>query len=394
MNFFKISFPKQAIILLMFLTAVSCSNDEEPDMIQLAPLELDCSTSPADGETVTLEDRRIGVDYIINCTYGVAGDFIVDPGVTIQFGADAGIKVSTSGSIQLLGNTQDQVVLTGEDQIPGIWKGVFIQSSNVKNKIEFTTIEYAGGEAFNSNGDQGAVILWSDTQLNMNNTTISNSKTYGLNASYGGDELILEDNTITLCNAPMIIKGAYPTTISGGSYTGNTLDAIIVSADQLTGEHNWPKLDVVYHLPNGMQVIPGGTLTIMPGTIMAFGQDSRLFINEGASGPKPSLVAVGTQTDPIVFTSIDQTFGAWRGIYFDSPSTLNEIGFAIIANASNSAQSGAIETWYCTVLNVHDVHFIDIQNCALFQYVNNGCPNPVSTSDLNFDNVGDTICEN
>jgi len=396
MKTFKFISLKTTLILLLFATVLSnCEKDEDPIIEEILPLELDCNSSPASGETVTLVDRKPGVDYIINCLYNVGGDFKVDPGVTIQFGTDAGIKVSNSGSIQLLGTLEDQVVFTGEDKIAGTWRGIFIDSNDPKNKIEYAKIEYAGGEAFNSNGNQGAVIVWSDTRLDMNNNTISDSKTYGFNASYGGDELRLVDNIITSCDAPMYIEGAYPTTISGGSYTGNNLDAIIVVADQITGDHNWTKLDVPYHLPSGLQVIPGGELTIMPGAILQFGQDSRLFINEGASGPKPSLIAVGTQTEPIVFTSIDNTLSAWRGIYFDSPSSLNEIGFATIENATNANQTGAIEMWYGTVLDVHDVLFKDIQDCFIQQFISGGATNTLTTSNITFDNVGSTsVCQN
>ncbi len=393
----KFIFLQPAFLLLLFIVVLSsCTKEEEPPVEpELPPLVIDCSTRVNDGETFTLEDRNTGIDYIIDCVYLVDGDFMVNPGVTIQFGGDAGIKVSQSGSIQLLGTAQDQVVFTGEDKIRGSWRGVFIQSNDPKNTIEHAKIEYAGGGSFNSNGDQGAVIAYSDTQLNMNNTTLTNSSTYGFNASYGEGDFTLTNNTITSCAAPMLVEGAYPSAISGGSYTGNDLDAILVGADQITGVHNWSKLDVDYHLPAGLQVIPGGTLTIMPGAVLKFGQDSRLHINEGASGPKPSLIAVGTAADPIVFTSLDNTLRAWRGIYLDTPSTLNEIGFARIENASNSAQLGAIETWYGTVLNVHDVLFKDIPDCAIHQYISNGAPNTLTTSNLSFENVGTTvICQN
>ncbi len=397
MKTLKIKFPKTALILLLIAVLSSCSSDDEQEQIilELEALVIDCSTSVADGETLTLENRNTGIDYIINCVYVVNGDFIIKPGVTIQFGTDAGIKVSETGSIEVLGTAVDQVVFTGEDQIPGSWKGVFIDSNDLKNKIEYAKIEYAGGGYFNSNGDLGGVIVYSDSRLNMNNTTITNSEAYGFNASYGGDELILENNTITSCAAPMYILGVYPTTISGGSYIGNTLDAIIVERDFITENHTWTKLNVPYHFPSGVDVTPGGILTIMPGVVMKFGQDTRMYINEGASGPKPSLIAVGTVGEPIIFTSIDNTLSGWRGIYFDTPSTLNEIGFATIENASNSDQTGAIETWYGTVLNVHDVLFKNITNCAIHQYIFTGDPDTLTTNNLSYDNVGTSaICQN
>jgi len=388
------------IVLLLPIGIFSCEKvdpmDEDPMLENPAiPETLECNRLVEEGASLTLEDRGDGIDYIIDCVASVRGDLIIDPGVTIQFGTDAGIDVDGTGSIQALGTTQDQVVFTGEDKIAGAWKGILIDSNDPKNKIEYATIEYAGGDAFNSNNNQGAVIVWSDTRLNMNNTTITNSKTYGFNASYGGDDLSLDNNTITACDAPMYIEGSYPTTISRGSYTGNTLDAIIIQADQITGTHNWANLGVPYHVTSGLTVRAGGTLTIMPGAVLKFGQDSRLYINEGASGPKPSLIAVGTATEPIVFTSIDNTLSAWRGIYFDSPSSLNEIGFTTIENASNGEQDGAIEMWYGTVLNVHDVLFKNVANCAIQQFISGGGTNTLTTNNLSFDNVGtEGICQN
>ena len=99
---------------------------------------------------------------------------------------------------------------------------------------------------------------------------------------------------------------------------------------------------------------------INPGVEMAFGLDGKLEIPEGASGSKPSLIAVGTEQNPILFTAIDKVEGAWKGIWFDTPSALNEIGFATVEYASNDKQVGAIYAWYGTVLNVHDVLFKDI----------------------------------
>ncbi|WP_417196064.1 hypothetical protein [Bizionia sp.] len=380
-----------AISALMFVS--SCSSDDDtitPSIPELEALELsNCSSGIAEGETLILENRNNGVDYIINCTYPVNGDLIIDPGVTIQFGTDATIRVYNSGSIQALGTAQNKVVFTGEDKVPGSWKGLYIISSDVKNKIEYATIEYAGAV-----GDDGAILLWSDTHLKMNNTNITNSQTYGLHANTNNNELLLENNTITACKAPMYLDASYVSAISNGSYTGNNTDAIIVDRGFIDEDHTWTKLNVPYHFPNGVDVIAGGNLTVMPGVIMKFGQDSRLFINEGASGPKPSIIAVGTAAEPIVFTSIDNVMSAWRGIYFDSPNALNEIGFATIENASNPDQEGAIETWYGTVLNVHDVSFKDIQNCAIHQYKFPADPDTLTSSNLTYINVAHTFCQN
>lgn len=86
--------------------------------------------------------------------------------------------------------------------------------------------------------------------------------------------------------------------------------------------------------------------------------------------------------------------GAWQGIYFDTPSPLNKIGFATIEYATNANQEGAIEMWYGTVLNVHDVAFKDIQNCAIHQYISVGDPDTLTTSNLTYTNVTIPYCRN
>lgn len=349
------------------------------------------SSALATGETHTLNNINNGVDYIIDCVFVVNGDLTIDPGVTIQFGTNAGLKVSNTGSIQALGTSDIPILFTGEDKIAGSWRGVFIDSNDSKNTLQYTQIDYAGGESFNSNGDLGAVIVWSDTRLKMINSTIRQSAAFGFNASYGGDKLILQNNVITTSKAPMLVNGAYPTSISGGTYTGNETDSIFVNSDQISGQHNWTNLGVPYRIANRLVVIAGGELTIQPGVTLEFEDDGQLAVHEGASGSAPSLVAVGTEQQPITFTAVNKVLGAWQGIYFDTPSPLNEIAFATIAYASNSRQEGAISPWSDAVVNVHDVSFENIQKCAFYLAPFKANPN-LSTSNNTFTNVSDELC--
>ncbi len=355
--------------------------------------EIDCSTSSlvAEGEARTLHNINNGVDYIINCVYPVQGDLTIDPGVTIQFGTDAGIKVSTTGSLQVIGTPELPILLTGEDKTAGSWRGVFIDSNDSKNTLQYTQIEYAGGESFNSNGDLGAVIVWSDTRLKMTDSTIRHSAAYGFNASYGSDELTLKDNIITSSKAPMLIEAAYPTTISGGTYTGNETDAIVVVNDTIKGKHNWTNLGVPYRIANRVVVPAESELRIQPGVTLEFEDDGELTVDEGAQGSAPSLIAVGTEQEPITFTAVNKVLGAWKGIRFDTPSPLNEIAFATIAYASNSRREGAVYTWAGSVLNIHDVSFENIQRCAIYAGATNPNPN-LSTSNLSYSNVTDELC--
>ena len=383
-----------AILTLMVTFVFTACGDTEdktttPTLTSTLDSKLIEECKIPDGETVTLVDRNEKVDYIIDCIYAVEGNLIVEKNVTIEFGTNAGINVD-GGSIQLKGEEKTPVTLTGIDKSKGAWKGVMVDSNDVKNDINYTTINYAGGEAFNSNDDKGAVIIWADAKLKIQNSTITNSETYGINASYGGDELELKNNTITACDAPMYISATYSDTISGGKYTGNTIDAIIIRGNSRFIAHDatWNDHGVPYHITDALNVVAGGgKLTINPGVTMAFGLDVELYINEGASGSKPSLIAKGTEDNPITFTAINKVKGGWRGIHFDSPSPLNEIAFANIEYASNPKQEGAIYTWYKTVLNIHDVNFKHIQRDAIYIKQFPDDPTTVKTLNNNYSDV-------
>ena len=360
----------------------------------LATQEIDCSDTLDAGETLTLTDRNSGVDYLVTCNFPIIGSLIIDPDVTIEFRAEAGFNVTTSGgSIQAIGTAEKPITFTGEDKIKGTWKGVFIDSADVKNELTYVNIDYAGGSAFNSNGDRGAVIVWGGAFLKLQNNNISNSATFGVNAVYSGSQLTMTDNVIADCDSPMILSGPYISQIAGGTFTGNQLDAIIVESAgrPINSDDTWADHGVPYHIPTLLSVISGGgKLTINPGVTIKFGLDSGLFINEGASGSKPSLVAVGTPASPITFTGIDEVSGAWRSIRFDTPSPLNEIAFATIKYASNSSfeGKGAIYTWYGTILNVHDVAFENIQNDAMHVKKFPTGSLTVTNSNNTFSNIG------
>ena len=381
---------------LTLVSACGGGDNDTPAMTTpvtaLATKAIENCTSGIDAsQTLTLTNRNNLVDYTINCQLPVKGSLIIEPGVTVEFDTQSGLNIT--GSVQALGTADKPITLTGITKTVGAWDGVFVNSADITNELSYVTVDYAGGGFFNSNGDEGGVIIYGGAALDMNNSVIRNSEAYGINASYTGSDISLENNTITASEAPMIVKGAYPTTISGGSYTGNDLDAIIVKSDQISGEHTWSDIGVPYRISNQLQVIPSsGILTIEPGVTVEFEADGQLYINEGASGTPPSLIAVGTADNPILFTGVNKVSGAWKGIYFDSPSPINEIAHATIEYASNLAQKGAIEVWAGTVLNVHDVTFKDISKCS----VNGGNPGylvGVTTSNLTHISVGTEICE-
>ena len=353
---------------VLSITLHSCDKEDDPQGPVAEPLTLECQSLVPDGETLTLEDRGSGVDYIINCMAVVAGDLIIKPGVTIQFGETGGINVS-QGSLQAIGTFDKQILFTGEDKVPGSWGYIVFQTDDVKNKMTYCTVEYAGGFAVSSNNDKGNVVVLHDSRLEMEDCTLRHSAEYGVKFTSHSTEIPkFINNTITGCKYPIHIAPNLVQNISGGDYTGNTIDAILVkttsngtnAAVNDNNTHEWAKHNVPYHVTKMIKV-SGGTLIIQPGAILEFENGMGIEIGDSDAS---TLIAVGTASEPIIFSGIVKSPGAWLGLEFNfTNSPLNEVAFAKIEYAGSNNDAG-IYMWAKPILNVHDVIFENIAGCG------------------------------
>jgi len=96
--------------------------------------------------------------------------------------------------------------------------------------------------------------------------------------------------------------GHAQTNVSGGIYSNTT----------------WLKANSPYIVTDTVVVFPNVTLTIQPGVTIKFANNKRLEIRQA------KLIAIGTATDSITFTSNSPTpsLGIWSGIYLN-PNTSN-----------------------------------------------------------------------
>ncbi|WP_176955860.1 right-handed parallel beta-helix repeat-containing protein [Catalinimonas alkaloidigena] len=353
------------MVLLSLLAACKKENVEPV----AEPLTLECDLV-AKGESLTLEDRGAGVDYIASCVVNVRGDLTLAPGVVIQFASDAGLRIYEDGSIQAAGTEEKPIVLTGEDQLPGAWKGVISYSADVKNELRHCTIEYAGGGAFNSNGNEAALILWSGTKLRMSDCTITGSAAYGIDATYSNYDVTIDNTTITQCEMPMYISAPIAGHISGGNFTGNATDAIRVlgskGGHRLVEDQTWKALSAPYRVSaegDDLQ-LGAATLTLEPGVTIEFENGTGIQIGESDAS---SLVAVGSVIAPITFTGVNKVAGSWGGLEFRfTKSPQNRIQNAVIEYAGSAKWPGAIYMWSNPALSVTNTTFRHIGTCVFY----------------------------
>lgn len=377
------------LIIAGSYTACKKKDNNNTPTVTKDPITIGCNDDIPNGKLVDDPDRP--VDYRFTCKYSINSDVTIDAGTVIEFETDAGLSVGDKGSLSSNGTASAPVIMTGVDKTVGSWKGIIFDSDDTKNKLMYTNIMYAGGSAFNSNGDLGAIVVWADTKLTVQGCKVTKSASYALNANYGGAELTLSNNTFTENQTPMRLKGTLLKYASGSdNYTGNTNDVVHLnfSTSSISTACTWHKISVPYETINSSTMNINDAVTVEPGVEVRFASGGGLKINQNGS-----FKAVGTALEPIVFRGVVEAVGAWDGIYFGfTTNPLNEIGYAKIMHAGSS-MDGAIMMWAKPVLNVHDVAFSDIKTCALYAAPSTSSPNTnLTTGNNTYTNVGGQIC--
>ncbi|KXN97879.1 hypothetical protein LS48_14270 [Aequorivita aquimaris] len=356
------------VLCSLALIAASCSSDDpvEPP-VNVDPIQLDCDYFNQD--RILVDNPDAPVDYIVSCVSQVRGSLLIEPGVVIAFTPDSGLAFQeTVSSLQAIGTANKPIVFTGTQPSPGSWRGIFVESENSSNIMEFVTVSYGGGQAFNSNGDRGNIIVYADGALTLKNCTISNSQTSGLNAIYRNTSLTLQNNSFTGNANPLLINTVYATQTSAtDNYSGNDLDRVLLYNYSAEFENSsvWKKVNVPYRVLNtGISGVNArGELTIEPGVTIEMSPGTEINIRDTGG-----LKMVGNAANPITIKGVSNTPGSWVGIKIDGTNPMNEIAFATISNAGEdpSTNKGAIDLWYNAKLSVHDTQFKDLASCGVY----------------------------
>ncbi len=149
-------------------------------------------------------------------------------------------------------------------------------------------------------------------------------------------------NEKAISGPPGLVSG-----FSGNTYVGNALDGLWTSGD-VRADATWPSDIPVYFIAGTVNVYPGRTLTIEPGVIAKGRKDGLYGINSRVV-VDGTLVAQGTSTSPIIFTSLKDdsvggdsngdggttspTPGDWLGIEFGVSSSGSLMTNAIVRYA-------------------------------------------------------------
>ncbi|MEX0905030.1 MAG: hypothetical protein WD028_04870 [Balneolaceae bacterium] len=284
-----------------------------------------------------------------NTSYRVVGNvkvnngatLTIEPGVIIEFEAETLFEVTDGAKLSAIGTEQDSIKFTGTEKNAGWWDGVFFNRvTHPDNEMEYVIIEYAGGASIHSSiPETGLAVGRSlyDARMSLNNSTIRHSGGLGLFIHANGAMPGSANNTFT--DNTTGAAGVYTSTMhfldSSSTYTGNDEDYVLVEANTLSDDATWQALDVPY-ATYGDASLNDAELTIEPGARFAFDAQSGLVINSG------TIIAEGTEDDPILFTGLREEAGWWDGIFVTKTTHPdNLLNYIIVEYAGNEAAHGS-----------------------------------------------------
>lgn len=384
------------IIFLLFIA--SCT--KEDDLGQ--PTEsLPCDYFAID--RILEDDPNKDIDFIISCVMDVEGDVQIQPGVVIQFEDGAGLYVRGNGSLNSSGTILDPITLTAKNKVKGAWLGILFDSPSTENKLNYTTIEYAGGGDFNSNGDLGSIILWANSKFSADNLSILNSEFYGLNATYTDISFtIVNSQIINGDKAPVILSPQYMSILgTSNDLTNNSenfvhvdLKNVDIEGDHTINNPSVPFRVFAYNSFNQNIRIISGTTHFENTLVVEFEDGTGIYVDDAGT------IKTSSELEQIWFKGVNETAGAWNGIFFQFTQGDNELFNLVIshAGASYDGANGAIQMWGDPKISLTDVDFFDIDGCAVVdrpKYGNDPVnPNMILGSLIFYNNVsGGNYCQ-
>ena len=284
----------------------------------------------------------------------------VEPCSILRVKGPAGFTFDTGGGLVAEGTRTKPIHIIADDATKP-WGGMRVFAPSTI-RLAYATVEDGGNGTGNTSGAievRGDQLLPSQEILFVDHVTVKGSPSHGVSL-YGGGAFTKDSTDLTISGAkraPVRADARLIGNLPTGTYTGNAFDFIQLDTTQNISYEDvtFHERGVPYHVGSPGQTsgdlrVGAGkvfsTLTLEPGVVLKFDKNIAASLHvEVAIGTTPAmgaLVAVGTATKHIVFTSQSDApaAGDWRGLTFGlQPSTKNQLEYVEILYAGG--KSGA-----------------------------------------------------
>ena len=283
----------------------------------------------------------------------------------------AGIIVADAGSLKVNGTAANNVTMRGLTGATGEWNGLWFQSMDDNNELNYCKLIGGGKASFNGHDIKANIRVSLNGKLGIMNSTISGS---------GRDGLYIEGLDHDFLNPLRVFSGntfsgnaRFPiSTISStvskldgmsSTYNSNGDNRIEVRGGRVYGNHTWNKNSIPYLVSGAVSAgyySDEGNLTIGAGTVIEFINNFGITVGEYSSG---YLKMEGTNADHVVLRSGDAS--NWQGICFQSTNAQNMLSYVDIDKGGSAAFTGASQKKANIVIGGYSAGSATIQNCMV-----------------------------
>lgn len=287
------------------------------------------------GSTLSSTADIVWPDLNGSARYYVSGWINVDSyleitdGAIFDFAEDKGITVGSNGVFVADATSSDQIVFTSKNASTGIhWKGIFINSNDARNILSNAEVSYAGNTEWGFSGtDYPAAVGIENGKLNLLNTSILNSKGYGVYL-HSGSMPQFGSNTFdsNMLDAIVMMMDEVHMIDEATTFTNNGWNGVTLYSSTLTSDATWVNLngDAMYRISEWIYAEAG--LTLDPGVEMAFEEDKALIVRNTGY-----LSAKGTSSQNILFTTTNEPGQIhWAGIWIRTSDARNEMDYVVV----------------------------------------------------------------
>ena len=273
--------------------------------------------------------------HIVPFNINLSAAVTIEPCAVVKLAPNAIIQINNNGSLVAAGTTNQAVTFEARDA-GTTWASI----SNFGGTLSLTHVILTGGGT-TANSDKstaGTIYLQSSGTVgtfHVDDVEITGSKSTGV---YIHDTLGFDSTSLNLrihgaASFPVRVTAPVVGSVPIGDYTGNVRDEIGIagsSSGLVADAQTMHNVGVPYHVGTGadggrmdINSQVGGqvaVLTIEPGVTVRFppGGILNVYPSGGTTAAQGALIAIGTPTQKIVFTS-DQALplaGDWLGIVF------------------------------------------------------------------------------
>ncbi|MBI9069482.1 MAG: right-handed parallel beta-helix repeat-containing protein [Salinivirgaceae bacterium] len=351
---------KRKLLIIMLIGGIigftSCMKDNDEKEKEILNYVQNI-TSP----TTLTADKRWYVEGYVN----VNSDLIIEPGTVIKFKENASLHIGNGsyGSLQALGSDDKPILFTSAAILPspGDWDGIFFYDKNSASATNMTycIFEYGGNSC--SDYDYAAMIEVFSTDIKMTNCTVQKAACKGIYLDEYSEFVVFNNNTIKECETHLMELSATAAGTIGvnNTFTTDRPFGIMISSSTVSTSVIWKKQSTPYYTKGWIMIYGNNAfLTIQPGITIKILSDGVFDI--GYEGGK--LVASGTATEPITFTSASNSpsKGDWNYINFGENTT----GGTILNNCIIEYGAGYSSDDEDPVIDIYSSN-VTITNCTI-----------------------------